>query len=579
MDDKANIAETPPKLLDFSQERIRTLHYTWIAFFMTFYVWFNMAPLSTTMLDTIGWLTDEHVKILLIANVALTIPARIVVGALIDRYGARVVFSGLMITMSIPTIVFALGTTFMQLLIARLALSTVGAGFVIGIKMVAQWFPPKYIGRAEGFYAGWGNFGSAFAAMTMPWFALTLLQNWFDVGDNAWRWGMGVNGLVLGAYGVFYYFAVRDVPEGTTLRTSKKAEPMTCTSYGDLIQYLVWSFPLVGALGVLAWRISTVELDGKNVLSPTVLWVIYAVLMAVYIAHVIKTLQINIPYLRAGVPEDEKYHWGSVAALNSTYFANFGAELAVVSMLPAFFENTFEPLQNGAGRPLVTATVAGVVAASFAFVNLVARPLGGYLSDKMTNRKRTMLIYMIGISIGFFAMRDLDRVLCDGLHREVGDGCRRRRPADGGADLQRLRMAGHGRVHHGLCLGVRARSRRRHLCRHSDDQQADDGPDRRYGRRLRQRRGSHLSRHLLTGGFKDILLHPRRRRTRQLRGDGVHARGTGRRVCGGVRRRVGSGQGEAGASGTANGKPVIRKRLGSAALFGSAHPTLIGDVA
>jgi len=404
MDDKPNIAETPPKLLDFSQERIRTLHYTWIAFFMTFYVWFNMAPLSTTMLDTIGWLTDEHVKILLIANVALTIPARIVVGALIDRYGASVVFSGLMITMSVPTIVFALGTTFMQLLIARLALSTVGAGFVIGIKMVAQWFPPKYIGRAEGFYAGWGNFGSAFAAMTMPWFALTLLQNWFDVGDNAWRWAMGVNGLVLGAYGVFYYFAVRDVPEGTTLRTSRKAEPMTCTSYGDLIQYLVWSFPLVGALGVLAWRISTVELDGKNVLSPTVLWVIYAVLMAVYISHVIKTLQINLPYLRAGVPEDEKYHWGSVAALNSTYFANFGAELAVVSMLPAFFESTFEPLQNGAGRPLVTATVAGVVAASFAFVNLVARPLGGYLSDKMTNRKRTMLIYMIGISIGFFAM-------------------------------------------------------------------------------------------------------------------------------------------------------------------------------
>ena len=120
--------------------------------------------------------------------------------------------------------------------------------------------------------------------------------------------------------------------------------------------------------------------------------------------HVIKTLQINLPYLRAGVPEDEKYHWGSVAALNSTYFANFGAELAVVSMLPAFFELTFEPLRNDDGNPLVTATVAGVVAASFAFVNLGARPLGGYLSDRMTNRKRTMLIYMVGIVIGFFLM-------------------------------------------------------------------------------------------------------------------------------------------------------------------------------
>jgi NNP family nitrate/nitrite transporter-like MFS transporter len=336
--------------------------------------------------------------------VALTIPARIVVGALIDRFGARVVFSGLLVTMALPAVVFALGTTFMQLRVARLVLSSVGAGFVIGIKMVAQWFPPKYIGRAEGFYAGWGNFGSAFAAMTLPWFAITVMDGWFGLGDNAWRWAMGVNGLVMGAYGVLYYFLVRDVPAGATLRTTKKTEPMMVTSYGDLIQYLVWSVPLMGALGVLAWRISNVEIDGEAVISAGVLWSIYAVLALIYVVHATKTLQINLPYLRRGVPEDEKYHWGSVAALNSTYFANFGAELAVVSMLPAFYELTFAPLTNGAGRPLVTATVAGVVAASFAFVNLVARPLGGYLSDRMTNRKRTMLIYMLGIVVGFFLM-------------------------------------------------------------------------------------------------------------------------------------------------------------------------------
>jgi NNP family nitrate/nitrite transporter-like MFS transporter len=43
-----------PELLDFGKERIRTLHFTWIAFFITFYVWFNMAPLATTMLKNVG---------------------------------------------------------------------------------------------------------------------------------------------------------------------------------------------------------------------------------------------------------------------------------------------------------------------------------------------------------------------------------------------------------------------------------------------------------------------------------------------------------------------------------------------
>jgi NNP family nitrate/nitrite transporter-like MFS transporter len=418
-DPKSTDAEAPPKLLDFNQERIRTLHYTWIAFFMTFYVWFNMAPMATTMLDSIGWLTDEHVKILLIANVALTIPARIIVGALIDRFGARIVFSGLMVVMALPALAFVLANTFVQMLIARLVLSSVGAGFVIGIKMVAQWFPPKYIGRAEGFYAGWGNFGSAFAAMTLPWFAISVMDGWFGLGDNAWRWALGVNGLVMGAYGVLYYFLVKDVPEGEQLHKAKKTEPMMVTSYGDLIQYVVWSFPLVGALGVLAWRVSNVNIDGNPVLSSAGLYLIYAILLAVYVGHVVKVLQINLPYLRAGVPEDEKYHWGSVAALNSTYFANFGAELAVVSMLPTFFEKTFMPLRDGAGGPIVTATVAGVVAASFAFVNLGARPLGGYLSDKMANRKRTMLIYMVGIAVGFFLMAFIGRwgegVDADGL--------------------------------------------------------------------------------------------------------------------------------------------------------------------
>jgi len=59
---------------------------------------------------------------------------------------------------------------------------------------------------------------------------------------------------------------------------------------------------------------------------------------------------------------------------------------------------------NDAGEKIMTAEMAGLVAGSFAFVNLVARPLGGLLSDMMSSRKRTMLIYMIGIAIGFFGM-------------------------------------------------------------------------------------------------------------------------------------------------------------------------------
>ena len=128
------------------------------------------------------------------------------------------------------------------------------------------------------------------------------------------------------------------------------------------------------------------------------------VLGLIFAAHIVRTLQVNLPDLKKGIPEKDKYAWGSVAALNSTYFANFGAELAVVSMLPMFFESTFRTLTGDDGNPIMTATLAGIIAASFAFVNLFARPLGGWLSDHMKNRKRTMLVYMFGITMGFLGM-------------------------------------------------------------------------------------------------------------------------------------------------------------------------------
>lgn len=389
------------KLFDWAKEEIKVLHYTWIAFFLTFFVWFNFAPMATTILKDLPFLEPEHIKALLICNVALTIPGRVIIGALVDKYGPRIVFSLLMIIMAIPGLMFAFGTTFTQLLISRLLLSVIGAGFVIGIRMVGQWFPAKHIGRAEGFYAGWGNFGSAAAAFTIPALALYV----FD----SWRWSLAFSSIICALYGIIYFLKARDLPKDGATKSyhfvaAKKVGPMIVSNYKDLIQYIVWSFPLYGALGILAWRLGGINIEGAPVISNTIVNAIYIILGLWYIWAVFKILRENLPALKKGIPEEEKYSWSSVAALNSTYFANFGAELAVVSMLPWFFHNVFANLTNSAGDKIMTVTMAGLVAGSFAFINLVARPLGGYLSDKMTNRKRTMLIYMLGISCGFLGM-------------------------------------------------------------------------------------------------------------------------------------------------------------------------------
>lgn len=41
--------------------------------------------------------------------------------------------------------------------------------------LVAEWFPPKQIGFAQGIYGGWGNFGSFAAEAALP-----LILQWSD---------------------------------------------------------------------------------------------------------------------------------------------------------------------------------------------------------------------------------------------------------------------------------------------------------------------------------------------------------------------------------------------------------------
>src|SRR3954470_9536667 len=151
--------------------RWRMLNLTWVAFFLTFVVWYNLGAFSTTIARVLH-LTKEQSQVLLLCNLALTIPARIGVGMLVDRFGPRRVYTCVLAFASVPCIAIAFSNRFWQLVICRLAISCVGAGFVVGIRMVGEWFDAKEIGLAEGIYGGLGNFGMAAATFGLPLLAL-----------------------------------------------------------------------------------------------------------------------------------------------------------------------------------------------------------------------------------------------------------------------------------------------------------------------------------------------------------------------------------------------------------------------
>lgn len=371
-------------LLSF-KGRYRILHLTWFAFFLTFVCWFNFAPFATTIGKELS-LTPEQIKTLGICNLALTIPARIIIGMLLDRFGPRITYSSLLIFSAVPCLATALSQDFNQLVLSRLLMGIVGSGFVVGIRMVAEWFPPKEIGSAQGIYGGWGNFGAFGAEFTLP--ILALAASFMAGGASNWRFAIALTGIIAAIYGVIYYNNVQDTPTGKVYKKPKKNGGLEVTSAKSFWALIVMNFGLIFALGLLAWRLTQVKF-----LSTTGMYIVWALLAGLYAYQTYKAWQVNRDVITAQktYPPAERYHFRQVALLEFTYITSFGSELAAVSMLPAFFEHTFS----------LNHVAAGMIAASYPFLNLVSRPSGGLISDKFGSRKWTMTIVSVGIGLGY----------------------------------------------------------------------------------------------------------------------------------------------------------------------------------
>ncbi len=357
-------------MLGFSKIQWNTLHLTWVAFFLTFVAWFNMAPFNTTIMHALG-LSSAEIHVLMICNVALTIPARIIIGFWVDRYGPRIVFSILLVFSALVCFGFALSQGFNALLVTRLLMGIIGGGFVVGIKMIAEWFPPQKMGTAQGIYAGWGNFGSAFAAFSLPLIALPFSE------ESGWRVAASLSGFSCLVWAGIYYRFCPDAPgKGQDFPVDLHGV-VEVTSHRDLILQILFLLPVYGAMVLFIWKLSG---HPFSLIPDSLSMAMILAIVFLFILNTARCWQVNMPRLQHPVPEEKKYSFSQIAILCMAYSLTFGSELAVVSMFPEFLETTFS----------LSVGLAGVLGASYAFMNLVARPGGGWISDRF-GRRRTLM--------------------------------------------------------------------------------------------------------------------------------------------------------------------------------------------
>lgn len=253
-----------PDFFALGKPQIRTFHMTWLAFFLCFFSWFGIAPLMPVVREELG-LTKDQVGWCIIASVAITILARLLVGWLCDRIGPRLAYTWLLTLGSLPVMAIGLAQNFESFLFFRLLIGVIGAAFVITQYHTSVMFAPNIVGTANATTAGWGNLGGGVTQFTMPAiFALFVSVLGFGPAFG-WRASMVVAGAICFLAGIAYYFLTQDTPEGNfkELRASGKMPAAGKKASGAFLAAA--SDPRVWALAILYGGCFGLELTIKNI--------------------------------------------------------------------------------------------------------------------------------------------------------------------------------------------------------------------------------------------------------------------------------------------------------------------------
>lgn len=140
-----------------------------VAFAVNFWAWALLSPLGPVYQELLG-LSSFAVSLLVAVPVIVGSLGRMVLGALTDRYGGRLVFGVTSLLGAVPVLFLAFVESYPLLLAGGLLLGMTGATFAIGVPFVNAWFPPERRGLALGVF-GMGNIGTGISGFATPWLA------------------------------------------------------------------------------------------------------------------------------------------------------------------------------------------------------------------------------------------------------------------------------------------------------------------------------------------------------------------------------------------------------------------------
>ncbi|MET7425948.1 MFS transporter [Dactylosporangium sp. NPDC005555] len=137
----------------------RNLILATIGFTVNFWAWALLGPLGPGVKERLG-LSFAAQSLLVAVPVLVGSLGRIPVGALTDRYGARIMFPIVSLATIAPVLTLTVVSSYPALIITGFFLGLGGTTFAVGVPLVSGWYPPARKGFALGVF-GIGMGGTA----------------------------------------------------------------------------------------------------------------------------------------------------------------------------------------------------------------------------------------------------------------------------------------------------------------------------------------------------------------------------------------------------------------------------------
>ena len=137
-----------------------------LAFTVCFMIWMMFAVIGVPIKQQLG-LNETEFGILVATPVLTGSLIRVPLGMWTDKFGGRIVFFTLMLTVVVPIWIISWATEFWHFLLMGLFVGMAGGSFTVGIAYSARWFPKERQGLAMGIF-GAGNTGAAVTKLLAP---------------------------------------------------------------------------------------------------------------------------------------------------------------------------------------------------------------------------------------------------------------------------------------------------------------------------------------------------------------------------------------------------------------------------